>query len=166
MQLKVELEEKLCKDGKLIKQRCSTTYLKKHNLYSKIENVYSDSDSISESLFRILNDIDERPKCKICGTPIKFNHGFATYCCQRCSNADPEVKKKNAAHVSKTLKNAYKERGEEIKAKRRLTNKERFGVDSCSLFKNSKIQTLSKETIKKKYGVENVLQLKVIELKT
>jgi len=70
-----------------------------------------------------------KPKCKTCGKTLKFNHGFTTFCSHKCSNADPEVLKKNRINVSKALAEAYKERGDEIKEKRMHTLQERYDID-------------------------------------
>ena len=34
--------------------------------------LYNDSDSVQESLYRLINNISIRPVCTICGKPVKF----------------------------------------------------------------------------------------------
>ena len=66
----------------------------------------------------------------MCGKPLKFTNGkFPTYCCPKCRNNDPDVIAKNKAGVSKSLKEAYQIRGNEIKNKRKQTLKEHYGVE-------------------------------------
>ena len=63
------------KDGTINKSRCAENYLKKHNLYDELMSYYNDSLSIRETIFRIINDLDTRPKCKICGKTLEFKNG-------------------------------------------------------------------------------------------
>ena len=146
--------------NKIIAQRCSKSYLVKHNLYDDLINYYNDSTSINETIYRIVNNIDIRPVCKICGKPVKFTNGkFPTYCCPKCRNNDPDVIAKNKAGVSKSLKEVYQKRGGEIKNKRKETLKEKYGIETASPFGITQFQDKAKETIKQKYGVDNVLRL-------
>ena len=67
------------------------------NLLRYIEGRYEDSSSLKESVYRIVNDIDERPKC-ICGNQLDFiylENRFKAYCCKNCQNSDPEKIKKD-----------------------------------------------------------------------
>ena len=91
--------------NKIIAQRCSKSYLVKHNLYDDLINYYNDSTSINETIYRIVNNIDIHPVCKICGKPVKFTNGkFPTYGCPKCRNNDPDVIEKNKEDISKSLK--------------------------------------------------------------
>lgn len=154
--------------GKLISQRCTDNCLKNQGYYDYIINRYNDNttDSFKEPLYRIVHHIDEVPKCKMCGKHLMFKPNDCryqgTYCCRKCQNSDPDLIAINAASVSKTLKNVYKERGDSVKEKRAKTLKNKYAdssIESCSPFAYKKVQTKIKSTIKEKYGVENVLQL-------
>lgn len=148
-------------NGKFLPQRTSPKYLKNHNMYDIITSYYDDSDSIIETLYRIINDIDTKPKCVICGKTLKFSNGrFPKHCSAACTSKDPEILKQNAESVSKALKNVYKERGDEVKAKRAKTLKERFGIDSCSPFASKDVQNKVKQTIIDRFGVDNIFRLK------
>lgn len=150
---------------KLIPQRMSKAYLERNHIpINEIKNYYSDSESFTESVYRMVYDIDIRPVCKVCGKKLEFKHGFSTFCSQACTNKDPEVLAKNKAGVSKSLKKAYAERGEEIKEKRAKSLGDISG--SGSPFAIKKIQDKIKETIKERYGVENVLSLPEYHLNT
>lgn len=125
-----------------------------------LKNFYPDCDEklwIPETIYRIINDIDVRPNCKTCGKPLKFVYGFKTFCSQRCSNADPEVLIKNKLGVSNSLKKAYTERGDEIKAKRSKS----LGLDSScgSPFALSSNQNKAKITMIERYGVDNAYKM-------
>lgn len=150
--------------GKLVSQRCLKSILVKRNYYDYLMQRYSDNvtDTFNESIYRLYNHIETVPTCKICGNPVKFtNNAYSTYCCAKCRNNDPDVLKKNKEGVSRALKNAYKNRGDEIKKKRENTLTEKYGEDgkSSSPFAYSKVQNQIKSIVKEKYGVENVFEL-------
>lgn len=148
-------------NGKIISARTNIQYLQKHGLYDYIINRYADSESIKESIYRIKNNIEIRPTCKICGNHINFsNYGFATYCSKICQNNDPVVLAKNKASVSKSLLKAYKERGDSIKNKRAETIKQHYGIYTNTPFTIHAIQEKAINTIKEKYGVFNIFALK------
>lgn len=153
------LENLVKPNGKLNTGRLNKRYLIKLGIYNELLSYYIDSDSIRETIYRILNDLNDKPKCIICGKPVKFNGGFPKHCSSKCVNADPNVLAKNKDGVSKALKNAYQLRGDEIKNKRKETLKDKYGVDTVTPFGISEIQNKVKETIKSKYGVENILQI-------
>lgn len=113
----------------LTKKKILTKTLDK-NIYAYILSRFNDSLSIQESIYRILNDIEEKPKCK-CGNYLPFNNlhkGYYNHCSQHCAQSDPEVYTK-------------------------LINKKRQLYGSAN--NHNKII----ETCKNKYGVEYVLQL-------
>lgn len=59
--------------GRINSNMVNNNYLEKHPiLKSYLLNRYSDSDSISETIYRIKNNITIRPVCKHCGKHIKF----------------------------------------------------------------------------------------------
>ena len=150
-------------NNKIIAQRTTKKYLTDHNYLDLLTNYYKDSTSIRETLYRIKNNIDIRPVCKICGKPVSFNtYGyFSTYCSKKCSNSDPIVLQKNKDNVSKSLKKAYQERGNEIKEKRKNSLFEHYGQNVTSPFAIQKIQEKSMNTILSKYGVHNVFELNI-----
>lgn len=153
----------LNENGKLIPQRTTEKYVKDKGLYEFIINYYSDSESLSESIYRICFDVDIRPVCKHCGGHVKYKIGsFSTFCSKKCVNSDPEVLQKNKENVSKSLKHAYEARSEEIKTKRSNTLKKKYNIETdntISTFNIKQIQDNAKNTIYKKYGVNNVFKL-------
>ena len=49
------------------------------------------SDNIKEIIYRIVNDINEKPKCPCCGNPLPFlgrpGRLYRDYCSKKCSNS-------------------------------------------------------------------------------
>jgi len=67
----------------------SPTILKNYHIYNYIQNRYKDSESLTESIYRIKNNIETRPTCEICNSPVKFKsitHGFSRCCSKTCYN--------------------------------------------------------------------------------
>lgn len=58
------------------------------DVYEYLVNRYYDSDSISETLYRIKNGIEERPVCEVCGGRVlyigKHNNMWGRYCSNQC----------------------------------------------------------------------------------
>lgn len=148
-------------DGKLVPARTASRWLKKRNMFNILNNWYSDSTCIRETIYRLLNDLDVRPVCKMCGKRLRFvNSAFPTYCSPKCRNTDPNVIKKNSDSVSRSLKRAYKERGAEIKNKRAKTIKEKYGIESSTPFSIKEVQDKVKNTVMERFGVDNIFRLK------
>lgn len=153
--------------GKIITQRCTESVFRKRNYYDYLMQRYSDnsSDSVKESYYRLVHNIDVRPTCKICGKPLEFKVNDARYqgiyCSRKCQNSDPDMIAVNAVNVSKALKRVYKERGDSVKEKRKATLSKKYGTEgTCSPFAYKEVQNKVKSSIKEKYGVDNILQLK------
>lgn len=76
---------------------------------------------------------DKVPTCPVCGGPVKFQNlelGYQKYCSNKCLG-----------------------KSEEVKAKRKQTMLERFGVENPT--QNAEIRSKSKATCLLKYGVDN-----------
>jgi len=146
-------------DGKLVAQRININYLKNHNLYDFIINTFDDTYSLIEKIYCLTHDLSSRKVCKICEKELKFKYNYPTFCSRECLNKDPDILEKNKIGVSKSLKLAYKERGDEIKEKRANTILKKYGTKTCSPFGVPEIQNQIKDTIYEKYGVTNVLYL-------
>ena len=68
----------------LAKQQISSLTKDEQNY---LMTLYNDSDSVQESLYRLINNISIRPVCAICGKPVKFvkmSKGFAATCSKEC----------------------------------------------------------------------------------
>lgn len=110
------------------------------NILNYVNNMYDDSESIDESLCRIVKNIDVRPGCVIC-------HGHITY-----ESRDMQFRKYCSAKC----------RQQDIKFKRKLKeiNKERHGDPNFNNREKSKVTCMSK------YGVDNPQKNVAIRKKT
>ena len=142
-----------------------------------LENRYTDSQSLRETIKRIQYNIDIRPTCVICGAPVKFLNGkknflFNKTCCKEHANMLDGI------NVEKTLNELYKDENKkkEIFQKVKNTCLERYGDENYSNREKAKLTYLkkygvtsplksdifkrkSKETCLKKYGVEYTGQI-------
>lgn len=167
----IKLEEEIFKyiapEGKLIPQRCVIRLLKKKNWYDYLKNLYpnltypeGDVKFIREVLYRLINNIDELPKCRTCGKTLHFsNDKFPIFCSKKCSNADPEVLERNRESVRKAQRKNQETIGDKILEKRKSTIKERYGVETSSPYGIPEVQKKIKKSIKEKFGVDNVFKL-------
>lgn len=86
--------------------KCNSTkrWCQKHKNYvDYIVNRYTDSSDISENVYRIINKIDELPKCSVCNGPVKyisFTRGYASTCSHKCAH--------NTKEYWNTFKNSMK----------------------------------------------------------
>lgn len=107
----------LCFPGttEMIAQRLLTNVLIKYNLLDVLENYYTDSSCIHETVYRIINDIDVRPVCKECGGPVSYSkqYHFAGFCSKKCQNSNTEMRVINSQAVSKALGTFWSNRQKE-----------------------------------------------------
>lgn len=155
------------KDGKMLPSRTNINYLKNHGYYDFLVSRYSDSTSIKETIYRLANNIEERPVCIVCGEPTRFlgNHGFSKWCSKKCASNDPDVLAMNRAHVSKTLKARYKKDKFSIMQKRKESLEKHYGKNNGSPFSIQKVQDKVKNTIIERYGVDNPYKLDKVKKK-
>ena len=116
---------------------------KSHNpneYYEYLLNRFKDSLSIKESLYRIRFNYIERPKCKVCGNPVRFTGHLPNLWNNCCSK---ECTKKYRM-------NSIKE-----------TNLEKYGVE-CT-WQSNKVKEKIKNSNLEKYGVEHPQTLKEIK---
>ena len=74
------LENLVKPNGKLNTGRLNKRYLIKLGIYNELLSYYIDSNSIRETIYRILNDLNDKQKCIICEKPVKFNgSGFSKH---------------------------------------------------------------------------------------
>ena len=146
----------------LVPQRCSKNVIQNHGWISYLEQRYNDftsNDIIKESIYRLVHNIDVCPKC-YCGNKITFkNNSYSKYCSAKCRNNDPGILIKNKTSVSLSMHKIYNERGDEIKDKRKETLHKKYNAKTSSPFSSNSIYAKAKETIKKRYEVDNILQL-------
>lgn len=137
------------------------------NIVKELNNFYIDSESLQETIYRIIHNIQIRPVCKICGNKIKFNgysKGFTTYCSPKCSKKDPLVQQK----MEKTCLQKYgiKNGGgsKEAQEKIKQTTLLHYGV-TCS-WKSDIIKEKIKSQHRKRLGVDYPMQSDIIKEKS
>ena len=125
-------------------------YLKRVSRYPNItkylETRFDYVEKLLESIYRLINNIEERPVCQICGSKVRFNNsrGFRKYCCKECQKIG----------VSKSIKQTCIERYgtistfqlEIVKEKSRNTKIERY--NDCNYRNKEKM----KQTKLERYG--------------
>ena len=135
-----------------------------------ILNRYNDSLSIKETIYRLKNNIEIRPVCKHCGSPVEFcrNGYFRDFCCNKCINLSAQTKEKrkiNSLHkygcespmqskeFIEKVKNTWKNKSEEelqlFKYQKSIMQK------SFSKEKRQEIIKKIKQTKFERYGDEN-----------
>ena len=143
-------------------------------IYNFLKEKYStfEEDSLSETYYRILNDIDEKPKCIVCGKPVHFQkdgiNQYRQFCSKTCLNNTPEGIKIKFDKAAKTNLERY---GAEnpyaspiIKEKLRKTWLERYGAENP--YASEEIKGRIKNTLISKYGVDNPQKSEIIKEKT
>lgn len=63
-------------------------YIKEHGYYDYLINRYTDSYSLTETIYRICNSIEIKPVCEICSKPVRLKSlkdGFDNVCSDICS---------------------------------------------------------------------------------
>ena len=134
-------------ETKVIKNRVSQNYFNKYypDLFKIILNKYFNTQ-FNIALYCFVNNINEIPKCKSCGTSFNnhkkfsFTNGFPEYCSIQC------------LHNSK-----------EVKEKRNKTNLIKYGHEN--VFQSKVIKEKIKETVIEKYGVEFIGQSEAVKNK-
>ena len=82
--------------GRFDGNKCSLEkrWCQKHRDYVEyIINRYTDSSDIAENVYRIINHIDDLPKCKVCGNRVKylnFLKGYSSTCSHKCAHNTKE----------------------------------------------------------------------------
>lgn len=148
--------------NKLVPSRCSRNIIQKHNWIEYLEQRYDDftsDEKLKESLYRLINKIQKAPRC-YCGNTIIFkNNSYSKFCSPKCRNNDLGVLKLNKEHVSQSLIETYKLRGNDIKQTRKNTLQQKYNATTSSPFSAKCIYDKSKIAINEKYGVNNIFQL-------
>ena len=137
-------------------------------LSSFLKDLYNDSISLSESLYRFINNIKEKPKCKYChNNYVKFlslTRGYRDYCSIKCMSNSKDVKNK----IVNTCLEKYGVRNgggsKEALQKIKETNMNKRGV-TCPL-KDPIVQAKIKQTNIIRYGVDNPNKCQKIKEKT
>ena len=142
-----------------------------------LDNRYTDSQSLRETIKRIQYNIEIRPVCVICGKPVKFLNGkknqlFNKTCCKEHANmldgitvkkvlkdiySDVDKKQEINNKIRETCLLKYGDEHYSNRIKARETCLQRYGVTSP--LKSEIFKQKSKETCLQKYGVEYTGQI-------
>lgn len=74
-------------NGNINSNKLQEKYIKEHGYYNYLINRYLDSDSLSETVYRICTSTHVKPKCKICGNTVRLKslkEGFDDVCSDSC----------------------------------------------------------------------------------
>lgn len=136
-------------------------WLKKNyeEFYEYLSNNYSWTNDYKAKVYCYYNNINEQPKCELCGKPTKFQstgYGYARFCGTKCS--------RNSETSQERYKQTNIERyGEDYKTKMYeksvLTKIERYGSLNYNNLEKRK------QTCLKKFGVDNPMKSKDIREK-
>lgn len=124
--------------------------------YKYIINRYNDSECQQESYYRIINHIDIRPKCKICGGYVHFKNykiGFNTYCSNKCKCNDVDWNNKRIETYIKKYGVDNPNKSKEVRDKIKSTCLDRYGVERVTMLDEYKEKV--KNTCLIRYGVTN-----------
>ncbi len=125
------------------------------SIYDYIVNRYEDSTSFKESLYRIMLNIEERPKCKWCNKELEFKGTsyklFTDFCDFRCQ----------MKYLNQFGKLNNKDSITKSKSNREKTLLNRYGVSNP--YKIPEVRQKIKDTFVHKYGVDNPWKAKEIK---
>jgi glutathione peroxidase-family protein len=109
---------------------------------------YKDSNLCTngEILFRMIHNIDEKPKCKICGKYLPFHKNYAQYDSTECSKQGRKMTCLEKYGVK------FASQSNEVKEKVKNTCLKKYGVESFTQAETFKQKT--RATCLKKYGSE------------
>lgn len=134
-----------CLKGKLLKRI-------PNDILEYLNNRFSDSESIKETLFRIKHGLQVRPTCPICGGILTFNQKgyFSEHCSKKCT------KLARTSNIKKTKLERHGSENYNNRESAKQTCLENYGVENVAQSDASKEK--SKRTCLEKYGAEYASQ--------
>ena len=155
--MKKELHEILFIDNKFISNRFRDDFFKKNHplLYNKIHSEIINDYSFKEKVYILYHKINN-PICDVCNKKTKlisFSKGFSKYCSKQCIQKDEVVKNKVRETNLKKFGFDNPNKNSDIIKKRNQTIKNKYGVDN--IFQSEEIKDKIKNTNLKRYGVEH-----------
>ena len=148
-------------------------WLKKNyeEFYEYLCNNYSWTNDYKAKVYCYYNNINEQPKCELCGKPTKFQstgYGYARFCGTKCSRnseiSQERWKQTNIERYGEDYAKVTNSKGTQTKIKKygsggynnpekyKQTMFERYGVDNP--MKSIDIQNKVKKTMLERYGYE------------
>lgn len=128
------------------------------NLYSYLLNRYNDSESLPETIRRIQYNIEERPKCKVCGNKVNYlsNGIYRNVCSFKCGYKYSKDRISSTMIDKYGVDNALK--SDIVREKYKNTCIEKYGYDNPS--KSSTVKEKKAKTCIEHYGVDNYFKTK------
>ena len=170
-QIKIWIKNNLFNiNGNLDANKLKITYtfmqinLDKFEIIHKITS-FSQTESISERIYLIYNDLNEIPICPTCNTNklkfLTFKTGYQLYCSQKCQTNSPIVINKRIETCLKKYGTEYPMQSKEVQNTATNNNLLKYGVKSASSLPSTREKVI--RTVIEKYGVENVFQSESIK---
>lgn len=125
-----------------------------------LRNKYPSDYSVKELLYSYIHQLEQRPKCPVCGKEVKFKSialGYNECCSVECATQNPARQVK----INETLISRYGGIGFINREKYERTCLERYGATNP--FASEKCKQTIKQTLLDKYGVEYAQQSKQIQ---
>ena len=139
----MELREKIIKkilrdDGKILHKYTIEKYAQKYFTKEEYDFIYSvKGKTITERLWKIVNNVTETPKCPVCGKSLPFMrgwNGYQKYCSNKCTCLGRDLDQKA------------------IQEKREKTNIERYSQSCFINCHTKKANDKRNKTFLEKYG--------------
>ena len=131
-------------------------YEKNYPDFVKLLNEKYPTDySFREKLYLYINNLDERPVCKLCGKTVSFrgtNKGYSQYCGYQCVYASKDVTEK----AKQTRLEKYGDPNYNNREKHKVTCLEKYGVENP--FASDTCKQKIKQILIDRYGVEYAQQ--------
>ena len=140
---------------------------KQMSIYDYLNNRFSDSDSISETLYRLKYKLYIRPSCELegCNGHVIFDgvHGFKHHCCRKHAQLDKKVREKIEAACLEKYGVRISSQAECVKEVARKNNLSKYGKEWS--MQREKVKQKSKEACLEKYGTTSVCKVKSVRQK-
>lgn len=125
-----------------------------------LNNRYSDSDSLLETLYRIKHNIDTKPICPICGKIIPFNiksKSFNQFCSRQCANKNPKLLETRKKTYFEKFGSSCPSKSQKVKEKIHNTWQSKTDKDKNEIIRKTK------QTKLERYGDENFVNTEKIK---
>lgn len=171
MEIREKIANKILKnDGKILHKYTVEKYAQKYFTNEEYKYIYSvDGKTITERLWKIVNGVDETPKCPVCRKALPFMrgwNGYQTYCSNHCTCLGRSLDQKAVkAKRDKTNLSKYGQTGyinchtKEANDKRNKTSIEKYGKSPDALAREGidskkRIDAVRKSYIENKHEIQ------------
>lgn len=170
-QIKIWIKDNLFNAiGNLDSNKLKTRYtfmslnLDKFEIIKKLTS-FTQTESISERIYLICNDLTDKPICSTCNSNhlkfITFKYGYQQYCCQKCQTNSQIVINKRIETCLSNFGTKYPMQSKEVQDTMINNNLQKYGVKSASSLTSTREKVI--DTVVDRYGVFNVFQSEIIK---